>query len=74
MIVAERAARITAQAELSDARAEAANAQADLPDHLPRERVVIAAPQTLSGAVSVTPDKTINAVVSSGYGLGVMSY
>ena len=30
MIVAERAARITAQAELSDARAEAANAQADL--------------------------------------------
>ena len=30
MIVAERAARIAAQAELSDARAEAANAQADL--------------------------------------------
>src|SRR6188472_4071661 len=30
MIVAERAARITAQAELSDARGEAANAQADL--------------------------------------------
>ena len=30
MIVAERAARIAAQAELTDARAEAANAQADL--------------------------------------------
>lgn len=35
---------------------------------------IVNAPQNLSGTVTVTPDKTINAVVASGYGLDVMPY
>lgn len=35
---------------------------------------IVNAPHSLSGLVTVTPDKTINAVVASGYGLDVMAY
>jgi len=35
---------------------------------------IVNAPHTLTGAVTVTPDKVINAVVDRGYGLDVMSY
>ena len=35
---------------------------------------IINAPHSLTGMVTVTPDKTINAVVASGYGLDVIPY
>jgi hypothetical protein len=35
---------------------------------------IVNAPHTFTGAVTVTPDKVINAVVDRGYGLDVMAY
>jgi hypothetical protein len=35
---------------------------------------IINAPQSLSGMVTMTPDKVINAVVDRGYGLDIMAY
>jgi 6-phosphogluconolactonase len=35
---------------------------------------IVTAPHSLSGTVTVTPDKVINAVVDRGYGLDVVSY
>ena len=35
---------------------------------------IVNAPQNLSGMVTVTPDKTINAVVASGYGLDLAAF
>ena len=35
---------------------------------------IVNAPHTLTGAVTVTPDKVINAVVDRGYGIDVMAF